>query len=87
VVDAWWERLLTQPDAAYGHALAPLIPLDHERREEGRRAFNLGRDFERRELGLPPKFSDSLIEEPPDLHAVLLPKHDRLRAARGEVAS
>jgi hypothetical protein len=40
---------------------------------EGRRAArsNLGRDIERQELGLPPKYSEYFIKEPPpDLRSV-----------------
>jgi hypothetical protein len=39
-------------------------------REERIRAFDLGRDIERAELGLPPKYSEYFIEKPTDLRAV-----------------
>jgi hypothetical protein len=52
------------------HGLPPVKRLDQERREEGRRAFELGRDIERQELGLPPKYSEYFIGEPLDLRAV-----------------
>jgi hypothetical protein len=41
-----------------------------EFREEPTRAFNRGRDIERQELRLPPKYSESSIEEPADLRVV-----------------
>jgi hypothetical protein len=60
-VDAWWSAFyLTQHRVR--NALPPLRRCDQERREEGRRAFNLGRDIERQELGLPPKYSEYFIE-------------------------
>jgi hypothetical protein len=51
-------------------ALPPMRRRDEERWEDHRRAFNAGRDCERRELGLPPKYSEYFIEEPPRLRAV-----------------
>ena len=75
LVDAY-DRLLAPVDRVHyaarraWHKLPPVQRRAQEWHGAERRAFALGRDIERQELGLPPKHSQHFIQPPADLRAV-----------------